>query len=238
MKLMPVGVGVGKNLSPSFGASAIVKTISSADRKNTTGRKRPFNFSAKSQAMNRSNIMTLNSRLLIRPHEFAVHPNSNLPPNAARQAANHVRQQFKISTNKKISAPKLMKQPVEVRKDTKSSSKCSQTFFRRYIHLITKIIIVLLQFFRFQPTPLKNPSLLYNELGLSNVTIGSNGENKSKADDEKRLLRHVDSVIETIMDETRLSEGEGELSKVLRGQSQPTGTSEKHIIYITLVSWI
>ena len=70
------------------------------------------------------------------------------------------------------------------------------------------------------------------------MTIGSNGDNKSKVDDEKRLLRHVDSVIETIMDETRLSEGEGELSKVLRGQSQPTGTPNKHRINITLVAWI
>ena len=120
MKLMPVGVGGSKNLSPTKGTSAIVKTISSADRKNTSGRKRPFNFSAKSQATNRTNIMTLNSRLLIRPHEFAVHPNSNLPPNAAHQAANQVRQQFKISTNKKIYAPKVMKQQVEVGNDTKS----------------------------------------------------------------------------------------------------------------------
>ena len=87
-----------------------------------------------------------------------------------------------------------------------------------------------LQKIPFQPTPLKNPSLLYNELGLSNLTIGSNGDNKSKVQDEKRLLRHVDSVIETIMDETRLSEGEGELSKVLRGQSQPTGTTSKELV--------
>ena len=79
----------------------------------------------------------------------------------------------------------------------------------------------------FQPTPLKNASLLYNELGLSNSTIvaadGSN--NKSKVDDEKRLSRHVDSVIETMMDETRLSEGEGEVAKILRGRSQQAGTT-------------
>ena len=62
--------------------------------------------------------------------------------------------------------------------------------------------------------------------------IGSNGDNKSKVDDEKRLLRHVDSVIETIMDETRLSEGEGELSKVLRGQSQPTGIWNQNVKYV------
>ena len=68
---------------------------------------------------------------------------------------------------------------------------------------------------------MKNPSLIYNELGLSNLTVGaSDGENKSKNDEEKRLLRHVDSVIETIMDETRLSEGEGEISKLLKGTSQ------------------
>ena len=114
MKLMPVGVGGAKNLSPTKGTSAIVKTISSTDRKGTSGRKRPFNFSAKPQTSNRSNIMTLNSRLLIRPHEYAVHPNSHLPPNAAHLAANQVRQQFKISANKKLSAPKLVKQPVEV----------------------------------------------------------------------------------------------------------------------------
>ena len=78
--------------------------------------------------------------------------------------------------------------------------------------------------FLFQPpTPLKNPSLIYNELGLSNLTVGAgDGENKSKNDEEKRLLRHVDSVIETIMDETRLSEGEGEISKLLKGTSQST----------------
>ena len=128
MKLMPVGVGGSKNLSPTKGTSAIVKTISSADRKSTSGRKRPFNFSAKSQATNRTNIMTLNSRLLIRPHEFAVHPNSNLPPNAAHQAANQVRQQFKISTNKKIYAPKVMKQQVEVGNDTKVNQNITKKF--------------------------------------------------------------------------------------------------------------
>ena len=72
------------------------------------------------------------------------------------------------------------------------------------------------------PTPLKNPSLIYNELGLSNLTVGANdADTKSNNDEEKRLLRHVDSVIETIMDETRLSEGEGEISKLLKGPSQP-----------------
>ena len=70
---------------------------------------------------------------------------------------------------------------------------------------------------------MKNPSLIYNELGLSNLTVGANdADTKSKNDEEKRLLRHVDSVIETIMDETRLSEGEGEISKLLKGSSQPT----------------
>ena len=72
---------------------------------------------------------------------------------------------------------------------------------------------------------MKNASLIYNELGLSNLTVGgSDGDNKSKNVEEKRLLRYVDSVIETIMDETRLSEGEGEISKLLRGSSQPTTT--------------
>ena len=71
---------------------------------------------------------------------------------------------------------------------------------------------------------MKNASLIYNELGLSNITVGGSGDGdgKSKNVEEKRLLRHVDSVIETILDETRLSEGEGEISKLLRGSSQPT----------------
>ena len=68
-----------------------------------------------------------------------------------------------------------------------------------------------------KPTGLKNPSLLYNELGLSNLTAGvsPSGDKKSQVEEDRVVSRHVDSVIETIMDETRLSEGEGELAKVL-----------------------
>ena len=76
-------------------------------------------------------------------------------------------------------------------------------------------------------------SHLYNELGLSNIVSGTNDlEKKSKGDEEKNLLRHVDSVIETIMEETRLSEGEGELSKVLRS-GKSTATSSQQGMYIT-----
>ena len=87
------------------------------------------------------------------------------------------------------------------------------------------------------PTPLKNASLIYNELGLSNITVGGSGDGdgKSKNVEEKRLLRHVDSVIETILDETRLSEGEGEISKLLRGSSQPTTGMYKFIIYKSII---
>ena len=76
-------------------------------------------------------------------------------------------------------------------------------------------------------------SHLYNELGLSNIVSGTNDlEKKSKGDEEKNLLRHVDSVIETIMEETRLSEGEGELSKVLRS-GKSAATSSQQGMYIT-----
>ena len=75
-------------------------------------------------------------------------------------------------------------------------------------------------------------SHLYNELGLSNIVSGTNDlEKKSKGDEEKNLLRHVDSVIETIMEETRLSEGEGELSKVLRsGKGAATSSQQGMLI--------
>ena len=43
---------------------------------------------------------------------------------------------------------------------------------------------------------------------------------KSNLGNEKKLARHIDSVIETMMDETRLSQGEGELKKILKGQPQ------------------
>ena len=117
MKLMPVGVGGTKNLSPAKGQSAIVKTLSAVDIKSNVinrGGKRTMNFSAKSPGINRGNMVTLNSRLLIRPHDLSVHPNSNLPPNAAKQAANQVRRQFQITGNRKLSTPTIVKQNTEV----------------------------------------------------------------------------------------------------------------------------
>ena len=49
------------------------------------------------------------------------------------------------------------------------------------------------------------------------------------------MLRHVDSVIETIMEETRLSEGEGELSKVLRS-GKSTQISSQQGMSITCIN--
>ena len=117
MKLMPVGVGGATKLSPTKGQSAIVKTLSANDIKSNItnkGGKRTINFSAKSPGINRGNMVTLNSRLLIRPHDLSLHPNSNLPPNAAKQAANQVRRQFQISGNRKLSTPNIVKQNTEV----------------------------------------------------------------------------------------------------------------------------
>ena len=117
MKLMPVGVGGATKLSPTKGQSAIVKTLSANDIKSSItskGGKRTINFSGKSPGINRGNMVTLNSRLLIRPHDLSLHPNSNLPPNAAKQAANQVRRQFQISGNRKISTPNIVKQNTEV----------------------------------------------------------------------------------------------------------------------------
>ena len=117
MKLMPVGVGGATKLSPTKGQSAIVKTLSANDIKSNItnkGGKRTINFSAKSPGINRGNMVTLNSRLLIRPHDLSLHPNSNLPPNAAKQAANQVRRHFQISGNRKISTPNIVKQNTEV----------------------------------------------------------------------------------------------------------------------------
>ena len=121
MKLMPVGVGGTRNLSPTKRSGSSVKTLSTAaDGKTSLNKqggaiKRPFNYSLKPQA-NRANMMTLNSRLLLRPHELKMHPNSNLPPNAAQQAANQIRKEFKISMNKKIpGSSSLPKQPIEVK---------------------------------------------------------------------------------------------------------------------------
>lgn len=119
MKLMPVGVGGARNVSPTKGTAAIVKTVSAAQMKpyltNRSGGKRPLNFSVKSP-QNRANFMTLNSRLLLRPQELAIHPNSNLPPNAVHQAANQVRQEFRISgTNRRISGQRIVKQHIEVK---------------------------------------------------------------------------------------------------------------------------
>ena len=118
MKLMPVGVGGAKNISPSKGAAAIVKTVPAAGMKpyliNRSG-KRHMNLSLKSQ-QNRPNFMTLNSRLLLRPQELAIHPNSNFPPNAAHQAANQVRQEFRISgTNRKVPGTRVMNQNIQVK---------------------------------------------------------------------------------------------------------------------------
>ena len=116
MKLMPVGAGGTRNVSPNKGAAAIVKTVSAAEMKpyftNRSG-KRPLNFSVRSP-QNRASFMTLNSRLLLRPQELAIHPNSNLPPNAVHQAANQVRQEFRISTNRKMSGQRIVKQHIEV----------------------------------------------------------------------------------------------------------------------------
>ena len=117
MKLMPVGVGGATKLSPTKGQSAIVKTLSANDIKSNItnkGGKRTINFSAKSPGINRGNMVTLNSRLLIRPHDLSLHPNSNLSPNAAKQAANQVRRHFQISGNRKISSPSIAKQNTEV----------------------------------------------------------------------------------------------------------------------------
>ena len=105
MKLMPVGAGGAKSLTSTKGQSAIVKTISATDIKanlSNKGGKRAMNFSGKSPGINRGNMVTLNSRLLIRPHDLSLHPNSNLPPNAAKQAANQVRRQFQISGSRRI----------------------------------------------------------------------------------------------------------------------------------------
>ena len=115
MKLMPVGMGGTRNMSPTKGQSAIVKTLATTDVKtNFKSGKRAMNFSTKSPGINRGNMVTLNSRLLIRPHDLSIHPNSNLTPNAAKQAANQVRRQFQISGNRKISAPNVVKQNTEV----------------------------------------------------------------------------------------------------------------------------
>ena len=108
MRLMPVGSGITKSLSPSKGATpAFLKTISTpntnikTNMSNRGAMKRPYNFiSGKSTGQNRSgHMMALNSRLLLRPsHELASHPNNIFPPNAAHQAAAQVRQKFNIST--------------------------------------------------------------------------------------------------------------------------------------------
>ena len=108
-------MGGTKNISHTKGQSAIVKTLGTTDVKpNYRGGKRAMNFSTKSPGINRGNMVTLNSRLLIRPHDLSIHPNSNLTPNAAKQAANQVRRQFHISGNRKISAPDIVKHNTEV----------------------------------------------------------------------------------------------------------------------------
>ena len=116
MRLMPVGSGLTKNLSPSKGATAaVLKTINTPNtnlKTNMSNRgalKRPYNFiSGKSSTgQNRSgHLMALNSRLLLRPsHELASHPNNSFPPNAAHQAAAQVRQKFNISTTNTKKSP-------------------------------------------------------------------------------------------------------------------------------------
>ena len=117
MKLMPVGVGGAKSLSSTKGQSAIVKTLSATDIKanlSNKGGKRTMNFSAKSPGINRGNMVAVNSRLLIRPHDLSLHPNSNLPPNAAKQAANQVRRQFHISGSRRTPNTNIVKQNTEV----------------------------------------------------------------------------------------------------------------------------
>ena len=112
MKLMPVGTAGGRNITQTKG-STIIKTDTKPYLMNKGG-KRPMY--TKPLTQNKRNLITLNSRLLLRPQELSIHPNSSLSPNAAHLAADQIRQKFGIMTTRKISGLKAptKQQHVEV----------------------------------------------------------------------------------------------------------------------------